>query len=147
MEQVGDLGEIGPEAIQATMEAAVIDTPHENTFNLQYAWEVCRTEHADILVPQGSAVAEDIRWRWTTYENIDQWMTDWKGVLIKYGFAYDRPHVLENGDEAEIKWVEAIKARVICFDETDHPLGNNNLQIFPLNIVNNPNPIQCIISP
>src|SRR5210317_746776 len=62
MEQVGPRGELDAAAIQAVMLAATIGTVHEEQYNHKYAWETCRRENADILVPTGVVESEDIRW-------------------------------------------------------------------------------------
>ena len=78
MEQVGPRGELDAAAIQAVMLAATIGTVHEEQYNHKYAWETCRRENADILVPTGVVESEDIRWTWVTYEKLSQWFDDYK---------------------------------------------------------------------
>ena len=76
MEQVGTRGELDAQEIVAVMLAACLGTVHEDKFNTKYAWETCRRENADILIPTGVKEIEDIRWQWVTYEKLDQWFTD-----------------------------------------------------------------------
>ena len=78
MEQVGARGEMDSQKFRATMLAAMIGTEHEKSFNTKYAWETCRREHADILQPTGVRQAEDIRWMWGKFENLNQWFNDVK---------------------------------------------------------------------
>ena len=78
MEQVGPRGEMDSQQIRATMLAAMIGTEHEKAFNTKYAWTTCQQEHADILMPTGVRKAEDIRWMWVTWENLNQWFDDVK---------------------------------------------------------------------
>ena len=123
MEQIGTRGEVGPVELKATMMAGVMNTVHEGTFSAQYAWDMVRKENADILVPKGMMGSEDIRWQWVTYENLNLWFTGYKDELLRYGFAINEEEVLPDGTVGEITMVEQLKARNICFDETEVECG------------------------
>ena len=84
MEQVGDQGELDTAQIKATMMAATMNTIHDGDFNLQYAWEQVRKENCDIMIPTGVKQAEDIRWKWVTYEKAKQFFDDLKVSLHLY---------------------------------------------------------------
>jgi hypothetical protein len=81
MEQVGPRGEMDSHEIKAVMQASMLDTPLDGSFNLEYAWEQCRKENADILIPTGIVQSKDIRWKWVTWQNINQYMDDLKVSL------------------------------------------------------------------
>ena len=74
----------------AIISAAVKNTKHQNSINVQYAYKRIRLADAERI--QNSSVREvkDIRCQWTTYEKLNQWCDDTKPVLLKYKFADDR---------------------------------------------------------
>ena len=88
MEQVGPRGELDSAAIHAVMLAATLGTVHEDRYNQKYAWETCRRENADILIPTGVVQSEDIRWMWVTWEKLNQWFTDYRVRSIFYLFVF-----------------------------------------------------------
>lgn len=53
-------GELNSSQIQAVMTASALGTVHEGTYNLDYAWRMVRLENADIFLPSGVQIAEDI---------------------------------------------------------------------------------------
>ena len=78
MEQVGPRGEMDSNEIKAMMQASTLDTALDGTYNLEYAWEQCRKENAEILIPTGAVQSEDIRWKWVTWEKLNQSFCDMK---------------------------------------------------------------------
>jgi hypothetical protein len=144
--QVSTVGEADIQTIKATMAASLIGTEWEGEFNMEYAWETIQREHAETLVPAGHRAADDIRWHWVTYGNIEQFFEDIKvclvcficssiplklthlftqEVLLEFLFALDEQEELDDGTFAEITLIFDMLARWICFDESHHPLDNS----------------------
>ena len=65
---------------------------------------------------------------------VNDWFSENKKTLIESGLAIDAPMTLEDGTVSELTIGERESARIVNFDETDHPLsteydkgGNNAL--------------------
>ena len=151
MEQVGNRGELDASQFQATMLAASMGTVHDGKFNNKYAWETCRRENADIMIPTGVVQLEDIHWQWVTHEKLNQFITNLKvrspsyfhlfqshifftisflfstmqATYLKFKFAINEPEQLSNGKVAEITMSKLLAPRHIVFDETEFRLGND----------------------
>ena len=119
MEQVGVSGEKNSADLKAIVEASILGTEHEGTFNVNYFWETVQCAHANIMVPQCTIVSKDIRWQWVTHENLDLWLLDMKRVYVEYGFALDEPQNLTDGTVSKITYIKSLKSRNMCFDETE----------------------------
>lgn len=76
--QVSTIGELDIHTMKATMAASLLGTEWEDAFNMDYAWETIRREHAKTLIPAGRRAADDIRWHWVTYGNVAQFFEDVK---------------------------------------------------------------------
>jgi len=68
---------------------------------------------------------EDIRGQWKTYEKVHLWFKTTKDDLLKLSLAIDKP-VFNDGNiiNEDVFIPDDYKARMINFDETDHPLFN-----------------------
>ena len=90
MKQVSGTGEAKAKDIMSIISAAVKNTKHQDSVNVQYAYERIRLSEAERMQNSSIRGVEDIRCQWTTYEKLNQWFDDAKPVLLKYKFAEDR---------------------------------------------------------
>ncbi len=96
---------------------------HRGSFNAKYSWETVRKENPDLLVPTGQMGADDLCWQCVTYENLDQWCSNYKVMLLKLGFAINEPNRLPNNVVGEITWVRALLPWLIQFNKTEIEAG------------------------
>ena len=74
----------------AIISTAVKNTKHQDSVNVQYAYERIRLTETERIQNSSVRGVEDIRYQWTTYEKPNQWFDDAKSVLLKFRFAEDK---------------------------------------------------------
>ena len=90
MKQVSGKGEAKPKHIRSVLCAAVRNTPHESSAKIENIYRKVFTTQADGMINSSQLDVKDIRMKWTTYEKMNQWLSDSKQVLLGYGFAEER---------------------------------------------------------
>ena len=87
MKQVLGKGEAKPKHIRSVLYADVKNTPHESSAKIENIYRKVLTTQAYGMINSSQLDVEDIRMQWTTYEKMNQWLSDSKQVLLDYGFA------------------------------------------------------------
>ena len=89
MMQVSGEGEASAVRMKTTLHALVSGTPHENKFNVGYAWRRTRKDYPEVLNPVRAKGNEDRRVDWLTFKNIHEWNSRAKHVLVNMGMLKD----------------------------------------------------------
>ena len=127
MMQVSGTGEAKPRHLKGIINATVQGTPHEGAFSKGYAYSKVLSSNALTMEASNGRSQEDIRGQWTTYEKMLLWFEATKSDLLKLGLAQDKAVFDLNGVKIEECFIpDDCKARMLNFDETDHPLSNED---------------------
>ena len=120
--------------IQRILAAATHDTEYAGC-STKSAWLRIRKEFPEEIRPCTVSTVDSLRSEWTTFTKVNDWFSENKKTLIDSGLAIDEPITLEDGTVSELTIGERESARIVNFDETDHPLsteydkgGNNALR-------------------
>ena len=65
---------------------------------------------------------ENITVNWTIYQKLDTWFTHNKQPLVDSGLFINKPMKLPNGEVSELTHSDSTARRIICMDESHHPL-------------------------
>ena len=127
MMQVSGTGEAKPRQLKSLINATTKGTCHEGQFSQDYAYTKVLSKNATTMEASSGRTQEDIRGQWTTYEKMHLWFQTTKKDLLKLGLAIDKPVFDSNNNMiAEVYIADDCKARMINFDETDHPLSSED---------------------
>jgi len=124
MMQVSTTGEAKPRQLKSLINTTTKDTCHEGKFSKNNAYTKVLATNATTMKVSCGCTQEDRREQWTTYEK--RFKTT-KDDLLKLGLAIDKP--LFNDDNVTVEDViilDYCKARMTNFDETGHPLSNED---------------------
>ena len=96
---------------------------HWNTkLTVDHIWKRLRKNYPNEFTPKTTTTIEDIRANWTTYQKLDTWFTHNKQPLVDNGLFIDTPMKLPNGEVSELTYSDSTARRIICMDESHHPL-------------------------
>ena len=117
-------GEINGSEIRQLIGAAINRTSYENKFTIRSVWEKLLMEFPESTQAATKISIEDGRAEWTTFDNLNQWLTDVKQDLIDTGLVLDRPVYDSEGNvlsELDFRGEEVLR-RIVNMDETFHNL-------------------------
>jgi hypothetical protein len=122
MQQVDKTADVTPAALRRKVLAAIIGSAAEAHFARNKNGLPARrfidkciqraTIGMDIVSPKNVEARRNLH---TTYTNMRDWLDGWKEVLLKHGFAEDKPDP-ETG--ASVTMVEGALSRILNWDET-----------------------------
>ena len=121
--QVGD-GELKGRDVKRLIGALIVETPHEEAFQVESVWRKVRSEYPAALQAANKLSVEDARAQWTTYDNLNQWSDDVKEDLIETGLVEDKVVLDKDGKlVSEVCFKGESEQRIINMDETHHNLA------------------------
>ena len=122
MQQVDQKPDVTPAQLRRKVLAAIIGSPAEAHFSTnknglpsrRYLAKCIQraTIGMDLVGPQN---VEHRRSQHTTYTNLRDWLDGWKDVLLKHGFAEDKP---DESTRASVTLVPGALSRILNWDET-----------------------------
>jgi hypothetical protein len=68
--------------MRAILLAITLGTKFENTFFINYLWRKTRLDHPPLIMPEKAIDNKDCRVDWLTYQNINNWNTRAKKLLL-----------------------------------------------------------------
>ena len=93
MKQATRLGDPRAFEVKAIMRAATSGTGKDK-FSVRYAWDKLRRSNPDEMQPSGTSKTEDLRAQFTTWQNLNDWFTFTKPVMVETGLAFDKEQIL-----------------------------------------------------
>ncbi len=117
--QVGD-GKLKGRDVKRLIGASIVGTPYEEAaFQIESVWRKVRSKFPAALQAANKISVEDARGQWTTYDNLNQWFDDVKGLVE------DKVVLDEDGKlVSEVCFLSDWQRRIInMLDETHHNLA------------------------
>jgi len=109
-----------PRDVRRLMKSATKGTQHEGLSQRQ-CYATFKKRKALELHTGKVHTQEERRWRWMTYDNINDWFDMWKSMLLEYHFCVDVPDATTG---SEVTFNNGAMGRIINADEKHRIFSN-----------------------